>query len=111
MKRDAAIHLEDILDSVDKIESYLDYGEVSENGFYENPQLQDSVVRRLEVIGEAAKRVPDDFRKLHPSIPWKKMAGLRDILIHEYDEVDFEQLWLVVTKDLPELRAEIQKLV
>lgn len=82
MKKDPKILLFDILDSIEKIEKYAK--NVSEDNFFENIQVQDAVVRRIEIIGEAVKGLPISFRNKHTDIPWKKIAGTRDVLIHDY---------------------------
>lgn len=102
------LYIEDILESIDKIEEYI--GEIKEEDFYRNTQLQDSVLRRLEIIGEAAKNIPPVFRNKYSIIPWKKMAGMRDVLIHEYFGVNLKRVWRVANKDLPRLKNEILKI-
>jgi uncharacterized protein with HEPN domain len=72
-------------------------------------QLNLSLVRLLEIVGEAAGRVPAEERVLHPDIPWPEIVGLRNRLIHGYDSVDFDILWQIVTDDLPPLVAELEK--
>jgi len=87
MKRDARVYIEDILEAITKIEEYM--REVtSDEEFYNNTQIQDAVLRRLEIIGEAVKNIPEEFRDRYPDIPWKQIAGMRDILIHEYSGVN-----------------------
>lgn len=103
------LYIEDILESIDKIEEYI--GEIKEEDFYRNTQLQDSVLRRLEIIGEAAKNIPLAFRNKYSIIPWKKMAGMRDVLIHEYFGVNLKRVWRVANKDLPRLKKEIFKII
>jgi uncharacterized protein with HEPN domain len=73
--------------------------------------IQDAVVRNLEVIGEAAKRIPDDCRQLHPTIPWRSLAALRDVLIHQYEGVSLPEVWQVVEEHLPRLRTSIAALL
>ena len=81
MKRDIRVYIEDILESIAKIELYTKT--ITKNDFLENTQIQDAVLRRLEIIGEAVKNIPQDFRDKYPEVRWKNIAGMRDILIHE----------------------------
>ena len=108
MTRNIRLYIDDILESIEKIEQYTK--NIQEDEFLKNTQIQDSVLRRLEVIGEAAKNIPVNFRNLHSQIPWKKIAGLRDVLIHEYFGVNLHRVWKLITEDLLELKQEIQKI-
>jgi uncharacterized protein with HEPN domain len=108
MKKDPRIYLAQILERIERIFSFTAEGKDS---FFESAMTQDAVIRNLEVIGEAAKRVPDDYRKSHPSIPWRTIAGLRDVLIHQYEGVGLDQVWKVVEKDLPILKNSIQAIL
>ncbi|MBD2015804.1 DUF86 domain-containing protein [Microcoleus sp. FACHB-53] len=72
---------------------------------------QSAVMRQLEIIGEATKRLSEAFRGSHPEIPWRQMAGMRDILIHDYDDVDLDEVWNVATISIPELIQQIEPLV
>lgn len=65
------------------------------------------MIRNFEIIGEAAKRVPDDYRQKHPDVPWRLMAGFRDVLIHGYEGVDLERVWKIATQDLPPVKRSI----
>lgn len=103
MPRDYRVYLEDVLEAVQKIRSYMDG--LSYEAFQEDSKTIDAVIRNLEVIGEAVKQIPEPIRAAHPAVPWKKIAGLRDILIHEYFGVDLELIWDVTTHKLPELEA------
>ena len=85
-------------DAINLIEEYIKDKKKSE--FLESKQLQDSVIRRIEIIGEAIKNIPDDFKRTHEIIPWKEITGMRDILIHQYFGVDLELTWEVVKTDL-----------
>lgn len=91
MKRDLRLYLDDILDCIDKIEKYT--GDTTEDGFYNDVLLQDGVIRRLEIIGEAAKHVPQRLRSKHPGIPWPDIVGMRNRLTHEYFGVHLQRAW------------------
>ena len=76
--------------------------------FRKDRKTVDAVLRNLEVIGEAVKKLPADFRRNHPEVEWKKIAGLRDIVIHEYFGIDEELIWDIVQNNLPELRRKVK---
>jgi len=97
----------DILNSVDEIEEFTEGMSFEE--FAEDKKTINAVIRGLKVLGEAAKKIPDNIRKRHPEIPWTRMAGMRDKLIHQYFGVDLETVWVVVQKELPPLKPCIQK--
>ena len=101
MPSDIKVYLEDILTAAEKIESYI--SDLSFEKFTEDCKTFDAVIRNLEIIGEAAKKLRDDENCQYSEIDWKKMAGLRDILIHEYFGVDAEIVWDVVQNKLPDL--------
>jgi len=82
-----------------------------EREFVELTTIQDAVIRRLEIIGEAVKNIPFSFRKEYPKIPWKKISGLRDILIHEYFGVDMRLVWRITKKDMPEFKKRISDIL
>lgn len=103
------VYLEDILESVLKIESYTKG--MTWRKFERDGKAQDAVMRRLEIIGEAAKKVPDAIKGAHPDIPWRQIAGMRDILIHEYGEVREERVWKTVQDDLAPLKSGIKEIL
>jgi uncharacterized protein with HEPN domain len=109
MPRDCRIYLEDILDAVHKVRSYT--AGLSKAAFIQDDKTFDAVVRNLEIIGEAAKSVPDSVRANAPGVEWKKIAGLRDILIHEYFGIDGEIVWDIVQHKLPSLETAVQRLL
>lgn len=109
MKKEVKVYIQDILDSITKIEQYMENS--TKDDFLENTQIQDAVLRRLEIIGEAVKNIPRDFRDKYPDIRWKNIAGMRDVLIHEYSGVNLHRVWKVAREDIFDLRDKILKVV
>ena len=109
MKKNPKIFLEHIIESIGEIDKNMK--DTSKGQFLDSVTIQDAVVRRLEIIGEAVKNLPTPFKNKHREIPWKKVAGLRDILIHEYFGVDLDLVWKIINKDIPKLRRQISKLL
>ena len=107
-KRDPNLFLFDILISADAIEEY--FNKISKKEFFESQLLQDAVVRRLEIIGEAAKNIPLRIKNQNEKIAWKKIVGLRNILTHGYFGVNVERVWNIVKNDLPELKKQIRNI-
>lgn len=108
-KKDPKIFLKHILESIGEIERNIK--NMSEDKFFDSITIQDAVVRRLEIIGEAVKNLPLSFRNKHPKIAWKKIAGMRDVLIHEYFGVNIGLVWKVVNNDIPKLKKQIMELL
>lgn len=107
--RDHALFIKDISQAIERIESFIsgmDY-----DAFVEDDKTLSAVVRKLEIIGEAVKQLPDSFTQQHPAIPWKQIAGMRDKLIHFYFWVDPLLVWQTVQNRLPELKAAITEAV
>ncbi|MBM4038071.1 MAG: DUF86 domain-containing protein [Planctomycetes bacterium] len=108
MQRDAT-YLADILDSARLAISYL--AGVEYPRFAADVQLQDSVIRRLEIIGEAARRCSDETQCLWPDLPWRDMIGMRNVMIHQYDSVDLSIVWRTVQHNLPELVRDLERIL
>lgn len=108
-ERGIKLYLEDILESVTKIEDFT--RGMSLESFKQDVKTIDAVVRNIEVIGEAAKKIPDEIRVQHPTVPWKQIVGARDKVIHEYFGVDLDIIWKTVVEDLPSFRHQIETLM
>ncbi|PKP57434.1 MAG: hypothetical protein CVT88_08905 [Candidatus Altiarchaeales archaeon HGW-Altiarchaeales-1] len=109
MKKTCKFFIDDILEAINKIENYtggLNYEEFSENGL-----IVDAVIRNLEIIGEASRNIPEEIKEKYPEIPWKRMIGLRNIVIHEYFGVDLSIVWEIITLNIPETKANIEKML
>jgi len=105
MMKDDFVIVEHILESINKIEKYVDG--LSVNDFVDNELVQDAVIRNFEIIGEATKNLSNDFRERYPNIPWKQMAGMRDILIHDYLGIDIYSVWGTIEKNIPSLKQQL----
>jgi uncharacterized protein with HEPN domain len=108
-RRGYLLFLEDILLAMDKIEKYTN--NISQEEFKNKDIVIDAVIRNLEVIGEAAKSIPVEAREEYPHIPWKRMIGLRNIMIHDYFGIDLSIVWTIVRTNLPEARKDIENML
>ncbi|MEX0655311.1 MAG: DUF86 domain-containing protein [Phycisphaeraceae bacterium] len=106
--KDDRPYLEHIHESIERIRSYTAKGW---DAFIDNPMAQDAVVRNFEIIGEATKRLSDASKQRHPDIPWRQIAGFRDVLIHDYMGVNLRRVWNVVEHNLPALQAAVDDLL
>jgi len=107
--KDYRPYLFDILEAIDRINDYT--AKMDMNTFLENKMVQDAVTRRIEIIGEAVSRLPEDFKKKNPSIPWQTIKDMRNKLIHDYGYVDHELVWGVVINEIPSLENKIKKII
>jgi uncharacterized protein with HEPN domain len=108
MKRTPLVYIDDIRDSIEAVKRYT--AGLTKEDFFNSTEKQDAVCRRLEVIGEAANRLPDEFRDQYPRIPWNKIVGMRNVLIHEYDSIDLDRVWETIQKDIPKLEGYIKSI-
>jgi uncharacterized protein with HEPN domain len=107
--KDNTVYLKHILDAITQIQNYLH--EKSFEEFITNKMLQDAVVRQLEIVGEASRNLAEDFRRLHPTVPWSQIAGMRNRMAHDYLNVDMEIVWDIVMHDLPILKLRMAELL
>ena len=107
MSRDKT-YLQHMLDAIEKIEGYVTVGY---DEFMAKSHWHDAAIRQLEIIGEAVKRLSPEIAQRRPDIPWRRIAGMRDVLIHNYMGVDLEAVWQVTQHDLPQLRQAVEGLL
>ncbi len=108
-QRDDSVYLKHIRDAIARIQQYT--RGVSKTSFLRESLVQDAVIRQIEIIGEAARRVSEKIRSENVQIPWQDIAGMRNKLIHDYFGVDLEKVWMTVKKDIPLLRKQINQLL
>jgi uncharacterized protein with HEPN domain len=109
MKKEPKIYLLHIIKAISAIEHHIQG--INEEQFSENEVLQGFVERKLEVIGEATKRLPDELKKQYPTIPWADMAGMRNVIIHEYEDVDTNIVWDTVTQHLLAVKKQVENIL
>jgi len=106
MKKDPLIFVEHILESINNIEDFMK--NVKKEMFLKDKEKQSAVIRQIEIIGEATKNLSDSFKRKYPQIPWQKISGTRDKLIHYYFGVDLNAVWDVIKEDVPTLKSKIE---
>lgn len=104
--RNPRLYLQDILDSIEKIEQYTEGMKFAD--FKKNRMAQDAVIRNIEIIGEASSNLPKRLTNEYPHVPWKSMKGMRNLVIHEYFGVDINITWKTIRKSLPKLKPVIE---
>ena len=109
MPRDSSVYLRDILEAISKIKGYT--AGMDREAFEGDSKTVDAVLRNLEVIGEAAKGIPESFRRDHSEVDWRKIAGLRDVLIHNYFGISMDIVWDILQKQIERLESQIRSML
>ena len=109
MPREYEDYLRDLLDAIEKIQNFIK--DLEFENFKKDDKTKFAVIRGLEIIGEATKHISEEVRNKYPEIPWKEMAGMRDILAHDYFGVDEETVWLTAKEKIPQLKPAIEKIL
>ena len=109
MKKDDSVYLKHILNAISRIEEYTQG--IKYEDFMDNHLIQDGVIRQIEIIGEATKRLSKEIRGRHSEIPWKDMTGMRDKLIHDYFGVNIDAVWDTVERDIPTVKNKLKEII
>ncbi|MGB9842726.1 MAG: DUF86 domain-containing protein [Caldisericia bacterium] len=109
MKRSAELYIKDIIEYMERAENHILGFTYSQ--FLDDIKTCDAIIRCIEVIGEAAKNIPEDIKNKFNMVPWRDIAGMRDKIIHGYFSIDFEEVWLTVKEDIPKIKPLIKKVL
>lgn len=109
MKRDSLAYIHDIADEITRIETFLTG--ISEDVFYRDEKTHYAVARSFEIIGEAAKQLPKEYKDKFPGIPWREISDTRNIIIHVYAEINLKRIWDIIQNDLPILKSQINEIL
>tara|TARA_Y100000310_G_scaffold229774_2_gene232207 strand:+ start:465 stop:815 length:351 start_codon:yes stop_codon:yes gene_type:complete len=108
-EKDRLVFLHHMFESIADVED--SFGGIEKKDFFEDKEKIDATVRRIEVLGEAAKNLSEDFKETHPEVPWKEIIGTRDRMIHAYFKVNLDLVWEIVQQHLPELKQQLEKII
>lgn len=109
MKRDYKLFISDIINAMDSIETFVNGMTLEE--MMQDDMVSSAVIRKFEIIGEAAKLIPDLLKKEHPEITWRRMTGMRDRLIHAYFGIDYELVWDAIKIEIPQTKSKLQNML
>ncbi len=108
MKRDYKLYLNDIRESIERIERYMQ--NISEESFKKDTKLQDAVVRRFEIIGEASRNIPRSLKEKNMHVPWARMEQFRDLMTHSYFEISINKIWIATLEELPKIKEAMKNI-
>jgi len=108
MKRDYKLFIDDIRESIKQIEEYMEG--ISEEEFKKDKKLQDAVVRRFEIVGEASRNIPRALKEKNKQVPWLRMEQFRDLMTHSYFEISLNKIWIATLNEIPKIKEAMKKI-